>query len=103
MLEGVERATAHAARPSMKSMTRLQHAGHLEQDKSGLYAARHPPIDIIISLEIEIAESIARGLRTTDADQSDPRAGDGRFRDPHRLSRGAAEGRLRPVKTRPQP
>lgn len=50
-----------------RRIARLRHAGYLEQDKSGLYAAEHLPIDIIISPEIEIAEGIARRLRTPGA------------------------------------
>jgi trk system potassium uptake protein len=42
---------------------RLRHSGYLAQDKSGLFAAEHLPIDVIISPEIEIAEGIARRLR----------------------------------------
>lgn len=48
-------------------IARLRHAGYLSQDKSGLYAAEHLPIDVIISPEIEIAEGIARRLRTPGA------------------------------------
>lgn len=50
-----------------RRIARLRHAGYLEQDKSGLYAAEHLPIDIVISPEIEIAEGIARRLRTPGA------------------------------------
>lgn len=50
-----------------RRIARLRHAGYLEQDKSGLYAAEHLPIDIIISPEIEIAEGIAHRLRTPGA------------------------------------
>jgi trk system potassium uptake protein TrkA len=50
-----------------RRIARLRHAGYLEQDKNGLYAAEHLPIDIIISPEIEIAEGIARRLRTPGA------------------------------------
>lgn len=50
-----------------RRIARLRHAGYLEQDTSGLYAAEHLPIDIIISPEIEIAEGIARRLRTPGA------------------------------------
>jgi trk system potassium uptake protein len=48
-------------------IARLRHAGYLAQDKTGLYAAEHLPIDFIISPEIEIAEGIARRLRTPGA------------------------------------
>lgn len=50
-----------------RRIARLRHAGYLAQDKSGLYAAEHLPIDIIISPEIEIADSIARRLQTPGA------------------------------------
>jgi trk system potassium uptake protein len=50
-----------------RRIARLRHAGYLAQDKSGLYAAEHMPIDVIISPEIEIAEGIARRLRTPGA------------------------------------
>lgn len=50
-----------------RRIARLRHAGYLEQDGSGLYAAEHLPIDIIISPEIEIADSIVRLLRTPGA------------------------------------
>ncbi|HRO49526.1 MAG TPA: Trk system potassium transporter TrkA [Hyphomicrobium sp.] len=48
-------------------IARLRHSGYLSQNKSGLYAAEHLPIDVIISPEIEIAEGIARRLRTPGA------------------------------------
>lgn len=50
-----------------RRIARLRHAGYLAQDKSGLYAAEHLPIDVVISPEIEIAEGIARRLRTPGA------------------------------------
>lgn len=58
-----------------RRIARLRHAGYLAQDKSGLYAAEHLPIDIIISPEIEIADSIARRLRTPGAFDRVPMAG----------------------------
>ena len=57
-----------------RRIARLRHAGYLEQDRSGLYAAEHLPIDIIISPEIEIAEGIARRLRTPGAFDMAPMA-----------------------------
>ncbi|MCO5081786.1 MAG: Trk system potassium transporter TrkA [Rhizobiaceae bacterium] len=60
-----------------RRIARLRHAGYIEQDKSGLYAAEHLPIDVIISPEIEIAEGIARRLRTPGAFDMVPMA-DGR-------------------------
>lgn len=57
-----------------RRIARLRHSGYLEQDKSGLYAAEHLPIDIIISPEIEIAEGIARRLRTPGAFDMAPMA-----------------------------
>ena len=48
-------------------IARLRHAGYLAKDSTGLYAAEHLPIDITISPEIEIAEGIARRLRTPGA------------------------------------
>jgi trk system potassium uptake protein len=56
-------------------IARLRHAGYLSQDKSGLYGAEHLPIDVIISPEIEIAEGIARRLRTPGAFDMVPMAG----------------------------
>lgn len=50
-----------------RRIARLRHAGYLAQDKTGLYAAEHLPIDIIISPEIEIADGIAHRLRTPGA------------------------------------
>lgn len=50
-----------------RRVARLRHAGYLAQDKSGLFAAEHLPIDVIISPEIEIAEGISRRLRTPGA------------------------------------
>lgn len=58
-----------------RRIARLRHAGYLAQDKTGLYAAEHLPIDIIISPEIEIAEGIARRLRTPGAFDRVPMAG----------------------------
>ncbi len=53
---------------SVKSrIARLRHAGYLAQDKKGLYAAEHLPIDIVISPEVQIAEGIAHRLRTPGA------------------------------------
>lgn len=50
-----------------RRIARLRHAGYLAHGESGLYAAEHLPIDVIISPEIEIAEGIARRLRTPGA------------------------------------
>ncbi|MBX3564397.1 MAG: Trk system potassium transporter TrkA [Sphingomonas sp.] len=50
-----------------RRVARLRHTGYLAQDKTGLYAAEHLPIDVIISPEIEIAEGIAHRLRTPGA------------------------------------
>jgi len=50
-----------------RRIARLRHSGYLAQDKSGLFAAEHLPIDVIISPEIEIADGIARRLRTPGA------------------------------------
>lgn len=47
-----------------RRVARLRHAGFLERDGSGLFAAEHMPIDVLISPEIEIAEAITRRLRT---------------------------------------
>lgn len=58
-----------------RRIARLRHAGYLAQDKSGLYAAEHLPIDIIISPEIEIAEGIANRLRAPGAFDRVPMAG----------------------------
>lgn len=58
-----------------RRIARLRHAGYIEQDKYGLYAAEHLPIDIIISPEIEIAEGIAHRLQTPGAFDRVPMAG----------------------------
>ncbi len=58
-----------------RRIARLRHSGYLAQDKSGLFAAEHLPIDVIISPEIEIAEGIARRLRTPGAFDMVPMAG----------------------------
>lgn len=57
-----------------RRIARLRHAGYLAHDKSGLYAAEHMPIDVIISPELEIAEGIARRLRTPGAFDMTPLA-----------------------------
>lgn len=46
-----------------RRIARIRHAGYLAKDSTGLYAAEHLPIDVIISPEIEIAEGIVRRLR----------------------------------------
>lgn len=61
-----------------RRIARLRHAGYLEQDKSGLYAAEHMPIDVVISPEIEVADGIARRLWTPGAFDMMPMA-DGRI------------------------
>lgn len=58
-----------------RRIARLRHAGYLAQDKTGLYAAEHLPIDIIIAPEIMIAEGIAHRLRTPGAFDKVPMAG----------------------------
>ena len=58
-----------------RRIARLRHAGYLAQDKTGLYAAEHLPIDIIIAPEIVIAEGIAHRLRTPGAFDKVPMAG----------------------------
>lgn len=50
-----------------RRIARLRHAGYIAQDQSGLYAADHLPIDIIISPEVEIASGIAHRLRAPGA------------------------------------
>ena len=50
-----------------RRIARLRHSGYLAQNRRGLYAAEHLPIDIIISPEVEIAEGIAHRLRTPGA------------------------------------
>lgn len=47
-----------------RRIARIRHAGYLAQNSTGLYAAEHLPIDVIISPEIAIAEGIVRRLRT---------------------------------------
>ncbi|MGH2342477.1 Trk system potassium transporter TrkA [Segnochrobactraceae bacterium EtOH-i3] len=58
-----------------RRIARLRHAGYLAQGKNGLFAADHMPIDVVISPEIEIAEGIARRLRTPGAFDMVPLAG----------------------------
>lgn len=55
-----------------RRLARLRHAGFLERDGSGLFAAEHMPIDVLIAPEIEIAESISRRLRTPGAFEMTP-------------------------------
>lgn len=50
-----------------RRIARLRHAGYLAQDKAGLYAAEHLPIDVIISPEIQVAEGISHRLRAPGA------------------------------------
>ena len=50
-----------------RRIARLRHAGYLAQHETGLYAAEHLPIDVIISPEIEIADGIERRLKTPGA------------------------------------
>ena len=50
-----------------RRIARLRHAGYTSRDANGLFAAEHLPIDVIISPEVEIAEGIARRLRTPGA------------------------------------
>lgn len=57
-----------------RRLARLRHAGYLAQDKAGLYAAEHMPIDVIISPEIEIAKGISRRLATPGAFDMTPLA-----------------------------
>lgn len=57
-------------------IARLRHAGYLAQHETGLYAAEHLPIDVIISPEIEIANGIERRLKTPGAFDMLPLAGD---------------------------
>ncbi len=57
-------------------IARLRHAGYLAQHETGLYAAEHMPIDVIISPEIEIADGIERRLRTPGAFDMVALAGD---------------------------
>lgn len=58
---------AYSLFKTKRRIARLRHSGYLAHDKSGLFAAEHLPIDVIISPEIEIAEGIARRLRTPGA------------------------------------
>lgn len=57
-------------------IARLRHAGYLAQHETGLYAAEHMPIDVIISPELEIADGIERRLKTPGAFDMVPLAGD---------------------------
>lgn len=58
-----------------RRIARLRHGGYLAQDKTGLFAAEHMPIDVIISPEVEIADGIWRRLRTPGAFDIVPLAG----------------------------
>ena len=58
-----------------RRIARLRHAGYLAQDKAGLYAAEHLPIDVIISPEIQVAEGISHRLRAPGAFDMVPMAG----------------------------
>lgn len=58
---------AYSLFKTKRRIARLRHSGYLAQDKSGLFAAEHLPIDVVISPEIEVAEGIARRLRTPGA------------------------------------
>lgn len=58
-----------------RRIARLRHAGYLAQDKTGLYAAEHLPIDVIISPEIQVAEGIGHRLRTPGAFDMVPMVG----------------------------
>jgi trk system potassium uptake protein TrkA len=50
-----------------RRIARVRHHGYLESIWSGLYAADQLPIDVIISPEIEVANGIARRLKTPGA------------------------------------
>ncbi len=50
-----------------RRIARLRHAGYLAKGRRALFAADQLPIDVVISPEIEIAEGIARRLRTPGA------------------------------------
>ena len=58
-----------------RRLARLRHSGYESRDSDGLYAAEHMPIDVIISPEAEVAESIARRLSTPGAFDILPMAG----------------------------
>lgn len=60
-----------------RRIARVRHHGYLEPIWKGLYAADQLPIDVIISPEIEVADGIARRLRTPGAFDTVPLA-DGR-------------------------
>jgi trk system potassium uptake protein TrkA len=50
-----------------RRIARLRHPGYLEPIWRGLYASDQLPIDVIISPEIEVADGIARRLKTPGA------------------------------------
>jgi trk system potassium uptake protein len=50
-----------------RRIARLRHPGYLEPIWQGLYASDQLPIDVIISPEIEVANGIARRLKTPGA------------------------------------
>jgi len=58
-----------------RRLARLRHSGYESRDSEGLYAAEHLPIDVIISPEAEVAQSIARRLVTPGAFDIVPMAG----------------------------
>jgi trk system potassium uptake protein TrkA len=62
-----------------RRIARLRHPGYLEPIWRGLYASDQLPIDVIISPEIEVADGIARRLKTPGAFDTVPLA-DGRVR-----------------------
>jgi trk system potassium uptake protein TrkA len=62
-----------------RRIARLRHPGYLEPIWRRLYASDQLPIDVIISPEIEVADGIARRLKTPGAFDTVPLA-DGRLR-----------------------
>ncbi|MCK9488215.1 MAG: Trk system potassium transporter TrkA [Xanthomonadales bacterium] len=47
-----------------RRLARLRHGGYTAREAAGLFGPDHLPIDVVISPEAEIADSIARQLRT---------------------------------------
>ena len=58
-----------------RRIARVRHRGYLDPSCRSMFAADQMPIDVIISPEIEVAEGIARRLRTPGAFDTMPLAG----------------------------
>lgn len=83
-----------------RRIARLRHGGYTAREAAGLFGPDHLPIDIVISPEAEIAESIARQLHIPGAFEVLPLARGRlellgtRIRDPHCAAAGQRIGDL---------